>query len=318
MRVGLMFPPDADPTQVPSFARRAEEQGFDFFCCGEHVFFHGPVTNAFVALAAAAGATERIRLLSALTVLPVYPAALAAKLIATLDRVSQGRFELGVGVGGEYPPEFDAVGVPVAERGRRTDEALEVLDRLFTGDSVSFHGRFTTIENQKLQPLPVQRPGPPVWVGGRTKPAMRRAARHGDVWLPYLVTPRRLADSLAGVREMAAQQGRPEGSVRGAVFCWSAVDVDGEWARRAAIDAVSTTYRQDFTDLADSYLVAGGVEQVVHRFREYAEAGAEYLIFAPACPAAHRDRVIDTFAAEVLPAVCATDQLPSRGVSVDE
>jgi probable F420-dependent oxidoreductase len=308
MRVGLMFPPDGDPAEVPALARQAEEQGFDYFCCGEHVFFHGPVTNAFVALSAAAGATERIRLLSALTVLPVYPAALAAKLVATLDRVSQGRFELGVGVGGEYPPEFEAVGIPVAERGRRADEALELFGRLFTGESVTFQGRFTTIDNLALRPLPIQHGGPPVWVGGRSESAMRRAARFGDVWMPYLVTPRRLAKSLTTVRERAAAHGRAAEAIRGAVFCWTTVDKDGDWARRTAIETISTTYAQDFTELADSHLVCGNVEQVVHRMGEYGEAGARDVVFAPACAATDRNRVIDTFVGEVLPVLRATDE----------
>ncbi|HEY3708811.1 MAG TPA: LLM class flavin-dependent oxidoreductase [Amycolatopsis sp.] len=299
MRVGLMFPPGADPGEIPAAARRAEAAGFDFFGCGEHVFFHGPVTNAFVGLAAAAGATERIRLLSALTVLPVYPAALAAKLIATLAAVSHGRFELGVGVGGEYPPEFTAVGVPPAERGRRADEALEVLSRLLTGKPVTFRGEFTTLEEVTLQPVPAERP--PVWVGGRRPAAMRRAARHGDVWLPYLVTPQRLAGSLAEVRALAAGNGRAPDSVRGGVFCWSTVDADGDWARRAVVEAVSETYQQDFSRYADSYLLHGTPARVRERLAEYADAGAEHLVFAPACPEADRDRVVDTFAAEVLP-----------------
>lgn len=311
MRVGLMFPPDGDPVLIPEVARRAEELGFDFFCCGEHVFFHGPITNAFVGLAAAAGATEHIRLLSALTILPVYPAALAAKLIATLDRVSRGRFELGVGVGGEHPPEFEAVGVSMAERGRRTNEALDLLGRLFTGEPVTFHGEFTTIEAQALQPVPVQRPGPPIWVGGRKKPAVRRAARYADVWLPYLVTPERLATSLAEVRELAVEHGRVPDAVRGGVYCWSAVDADGAWARRAAIEMVSATYRQDFTDLADSYLVCGNPRQVIDRLSAYAEAGAQDLVFAPACPADDRDRVTETFATEVLPALRTIDRSAS-------
>jgi probable F420-dependent oxidoreductase len=311
MRVGLMFPPDGDPAEVPALARRAEKQGFDFFCCGEHVFFHGPVTNAFVALAAAAGATERIRLLSALTVLPMYPAALAAKLVATLDRVSQGRFELGIGVGGEYPPEFEAVGVPVGERGRRTDEALDVLEHLFTGEPVSFHGAFTMIENLALQPAPIRRGGPPVWVGGRRESAVRRAARYGDVWFPYLVTPKRLATTLTAVRELAGAHGRADDAVRGGIFCWTTVDTDGDWARRTAIETISATYDQDFTDLADSHLLCGNVEQVLQRIGEYAEAGAQDLVFAPACRTADRIRVIDTFVSEVLPVVGATDE---RGV----
>src|ERR1035441_3565929 len=107
---------------------------------GGHVLFPGPVCTAFVTLAAAAAVTERIRLLSAVTLLPVYPMVLAAKMAASLDLVSHGRFELGVGVGGEYPPEFAASGVPVGGRGARTDEALAVLVRLLSGERVTAEG----------------------------------------------------------------------------------------------------------------------------------------------------------------------------------
>ncbi|MEV6896691.1 LLM class flavin-dependent oxidoreductase [Amycolatopsis sp. NPDC051372] len=305
MRVGLMFPPGADPGEIPAVARRAEAAGFDFFCCGEHVFFHGPMTNAFVGLAAAAGATERIGLMSALTILPMYPAALAAKLVAALATVSRGRFELGVGVGGEHPPEFEAVGVPLAERGRRTDEALEVLHRLLAGGPVTFRGEFTTIEGQELQPVPAVRP--PVWVGGRRPAAMRRAARHADGWLPYLVSPERLADSVAQVRKLAAGYGRPPEDIRGGVYLWSAVDTDGDRARREVVSAVSETYQQDFEGYADRYLLFGTPARVRERLAEYAAAGAESVIFAPAC--ADHDRAIDLFATEVLPGI------RERGVS---
>ena len=98
-------------------ARRAEALGYDYLLTGEHVMFHGPTANNLVSLAAAAGATERIKLMSGIVLVPLYPAALLAKQVSVLDVVSDGRFHLGVGVGGEYPKEFAAVGVPVAERG---------------------------------------------------------------------------------------------------------------------------------------------------------------------------------------------------------
>jgi probable F420-dependent oxidoreductase len=302
MRAGLMLAVHADPAEQIDVARRAEAQGFDFLACGEHVFFHTTVTNAFVTLAAAAGATSRIRLLSALTILPMYPAALAAKMVANLDRVSNGRFELGVGVGGEYPPEFEACGVPMRERGPRTDEALDLFERLFTGEPVDFAGRFTTIDGLRLDPLPVQRPGPPVWVGGRSEAAMRRAGRYADVWLPYMYTPERLAGSLTRVRENAAGFGR-EDVVRGAIFSWSCVDSDTAWARRTAVETVNGIYGQDFEPLADRYIPTGKPQQVIDRLGEYAQAGAESVVFSPACAPEDQERVIETFAAEVLPAL---------------
>ena len=265
MRAGLMMPPGAPASHVTALARDAEELGFDFLACGEHVFFHGPTANAFIALAAAAGATERIRLLSALTILPVYPPALAAKMIATLDGVSGGRFELGVGVGGEFPAEFEACGIPVAERGRRTDEALTVLARLFTGEPVHFAGRYTTLAGQRLQPVPVQRPRPPIWVGGRREASMIRAGRYGDGWLPYLITPERLASGLATAREAAQRHGRAAGDVRGGVYCWLTVDADGNWARRTVADTVSTIYQQDLRPKAGQLLVGGTPAEVAAR-----------------------------------------------------
>jgi probable F420-dependent oxidoreductase len=313
IRIGLMFPPYCDPVQAGPRARDAELAGFDFFACGEHVFFHGPVPNAFVTLAAAAGATERIRLLSALTVLPMYPVALAAKLIATLDRVSGGRFDLGVGVGGEYPPEFEAIGIPVAERGKRTDEALELLEKLFAGEQVTFAGQFTTLAGQQLDPPPVQQPRPPVWVGGRRSAAMRRAARYGDVWLPYLVTPAQLTESLSRVREFAVQQGRAESAVQGAVYCWSAVDSDANRARRTATETVSSIYRQDFTPFTDSYLVAGSPAQVAERLAEFVAAGVTSVVFAPACPEDQLHKVFDTFVTDVMPTLRSLSETVCHG-----
>lgn len=284
-------------------ARWAEECGFDLVASGEHLFFHGRTANAFVVLAAAAGATERIRLLSALTILPVYPAVMAAKLAATLDQVSNGRFDFGVGVGGEYPPEFAAAGVPVHERGARTDEALELIARLLGGEPIDFAGRWTTVGGLALNPAAVQQPRPPVWIGGRRDAAFRRAGRFGDVWMPYMYTPQRLSDSLESVRRYAAEAGREPEAVRGAIFCWGAVDRDPAVARREAVAAVNATYNQDFEPLADRYLLTGNPQQVVRRLVEYRDAGAQTVIFGGPRDAEAWRRSAELFANEVLPAL---------------
>lgn len=301
MRAGLVL--TRNQREVPAMARWAETAGFDHLCCGEHLFFHGPTANAFVLLA---GATERIRLLTGLTILPVYPAVLAAKQAASLDQVSGGRLDLGigvgVGVGGEYPPEFEAAGVPVAERGPRTDEALDVLNKLFAGGTVRFDGRWTTVPGLELEPLPVQRPRPPIWIGGRRGAAERRAGQRGDVWMPYMYTPEQLAASVTEVAEAAVRNGCDPGAVRTAIFCWGAVDTDPTRARRDAIEAVGATYDQDFERLADRYLLTGTPEQVLARLAEYGDAGADTVIFGPPRRAEAWQRSAELFAAEVLPA----------------
>ncbi|SDD46987.1 probable F420-dependent oxidoreductase, Rv2161c family [Geodermatophilus telluris] len=299
MRVVLTL--GADQQTVAAQARAAEEAGYDGIATGEHLFFHSPHPNAFVALAAAAGATSRIRLLSSLTVLPLYPAALAAKLATTLDQVSGGRFDMGVGVGGEYPPEFVAAGVDVAERGPRTDEALELLRRLWGGGAVDHAGRYARVEGLELSPGPVQPGGPPLWLGGRRAPAIRRAGRFADVWMPYMYTPEQLARSLGEVRDAAEQAGRDPSDVRGAVFCWGGVDDDAARARQEVVDWVSAVYQQDFAPLADRYLLHGDPDRVAARAREFADAGADTLVFSPVGAGARRQEGVDLFTRAVLP-----------------
>jgi probable F420-dependent oxidoreductase len=291
----------SDQTAVAEEARAAEQAGYDGVATGEHLFFHGPVANGFVSLAAAAGATTRIRLLSSLTVAPLYPPALAAKLASSLDRVSGGRFDMGIGVGGEHPPEFVAAGVEVADRGARTDEALQLFRALWSGGTVHHEGRFATVPGLALDPPPVQTGGPPLWLGGRRPAAVRRAGRFADVWMPYMYTPEQLAASLADVRSGAEQAGRDPAGVRGAVFCWGHVHEDADTARRTAVDTVSTVYQQDFAPLADRYLLHGDPTRVLARALEYAGAGAETLVFSPCGEGAVRRAAVDLFTREVLP-----------------
>lgn len=210
---------------VAADARDAEALGYEFVSTGEHVFFYGPIGNGLISLAAAAGATSRIKLMSTITLVPLYPAALLAKQVAALDIVSNGRFNLGVGVGGEYPKEFEACGVPVGERGARTNESLEVMRRLWTEDDVSFQGRFNTLNAVTLSPKPTQRPGPPIWISGRSEAAMRRCALYGTGWLPYMYTPEKLADSLLAIRGYANEVGREE-TIKPGLFIFFAVHED--------------------------------------------------------------------------------------------
>ena len=221
------------PDGVAEFARRAEDLGFDVLGCGEHVMFHVPTANTFISLGVAAGATTRIRLLSAVVLLPLYPAALAAKMGAALDVASGGRYLFGVGVGGEFPKEFEACGVPVRERGARTNEALDVIRRLWTGRDVSYAGRFNTLNEFSLDPMPVQSP-PPIWVAGRRDAAMKRAARFGDGWLPYMYTPEQLAASTEKIRAFGEEAGRDLEGFRFGLYIFTAVHEDGDRAREMA------------------------------------------------------------------------------------
>jgi probable F420-dependent oxidoreductase len=287
---------------VAADAKQAEALGFDFVTTGEHVFFYGPIGNSLISLATAAGATERIKLMSTITLVPLYPAPLLAKQVAALDRASNGRFNLGVGVGGEYAKEFEACGVPVGERGARTNESLEVMTRLWTEDEVTFEGRFTRLPGVSLNPRPVQKPHPPVWISGRSEAAMRRCARYGTGWLPYMYTPEKLSESLADIDRFAQDAGR-QNPIRPGLFIFFAVHEDRAEAVRMASERLSIQYNQDFSKLVGRYALAGNPEDCVARLEEYIEAGAQTIILNSACDADYVESNEALLASEVMPAL---------------
>jgi len=291
----------ASAQNVAEFARGAEDAGFDSVHCGEHFFFHGPTPHALVTLAVAAGATRRIRLLSAVTLAPLYPAVAIAKMATTLDIASGGRLDLGLGLGGEFPAEFAAAGVPVTERSARTDEALHVLRALFSGERVTYRGRWAQLADLRLDPRPAQPGGPKLWLAGRRGAALRRAGRYADVWMPYMVTPQMFADGLVAVRAAAVESGRKPDAVDGALFAFVSVDPDGVKARRWAEDRVGATYRQDGGRLA-AYLVAGAAAECTDRLREFEQAGASSAQLTLACPPSASTSMLRLLADEVLPA----------------
>ena len=286
---------------IAAEAREAEALGYQFITTGEHVFFHGPTGNGLISLAAAAGATERIKLMSSITLVPLYPPALLAKQVAALDMVSNGRFNLGVGVGGEFAKEFEACGVPVNERGARTNEALEVMKRLWTEENVSFEGKFTKLSGVTLAPKPTQKPHPPVWISGRSDAAMRRAARFGNGWLPYMYTPEKLAQSIETIDAHASEAGR-EDSVKPGLFMFFAVHEDGERGSQMAAERLSAQYNQDFSALVGKYALAGSPDGCIARLREYIDAGARTVILSSACPADYMLENQRLLAEAVLPA----------------
>jgi probable F420-dependent oxidoreductase len=175
----------AEPDRVVEMARAAEAAGWEAVFVWDHLAFAWGVPSAdpWVLLAAVAQATTRVRLGPAVTPLPRRRPAVVAHAVATLDRLSGGRVVLGVGAGG-VPAEFAAFREPVEARARAgmLDEALEVVTSLWRGEPVDFEGEHYAVDGVTLAPLPVQRPRVPVWVGGDSRAAQRRAARW-DGWI---------------------------------------------------------------------------------------------------------------------------------------
>jgi probable F420-dependent oxidoreductase len=213
----------ATPGTLVSVARRAEELGWASLWTFQRTLWpadgrlgpnHRSVLDPVVALALAAGHTERIGLGTATLCAPFTAPALMAKQLASLDVVSDGRLTVGVGMGW-LPEEHAAAGIPMERRGARFEEYLRCLVALWTQDPVEFDGEFYTVPRSHLGPPPVQRPHPPVLVGGTAEPALRRAGRLAQGWIASSThDPARLAGDVAVVRAGAEEAGRDPDAVR--------------------------------------------------------------------------------------------------------
>lgn len=200
----------ADPRPVVELARAAEVAGWEGLFVWDHLAFAWgvPSGDPWVILSAVAQATSRLRIGTAVTPLARRRPQVLANTVATLDLLSDGRVVLGAGLGG-VAEEFAAFGEPAAPgiRARQLDESLDLINRLMAGESISHQGESFTIENVTLAPLPMQRPRVPIWIGGESPPALRRAARW-DGWVAVgdnesaemIKTPEQIAQAVGTIR----------------------------------------------------------------------------------------------------------------------
>jgi probable F420-dependent oxidoreductase len=232
MRIGVTVPNVhetlAESRTIEAVARRAEELGFDSVWCNDHLAIpeggaRGGAEPAYAAgygeqrrqhiyeplitLAYLAAVTSRVRLGTSVYLLPLRNPLVAARQVASLDQLSGGRLVLGVGVGW-LEGEFAALGVPFRERGRRTDEAIAVLKALCGQEQAEFDGRYHTFSGVGFLPKPAQRPHPPLWIGGRSDAAIRRAARVGNGWHPSHLTTEELRRGIAELQAECDRGGR--------------------------------------------------------------------------------------------------------------
>ena len=287
-------------------ARLMEQLGFEYLGAGEHFMRGrppGPTHAALPLLAVAAGATERIRLLSSVALAPFYHPLVLARMTATLDIASRGRLTLGVGVGGEFPMEYENAGISIRQRGRRTDECLDALRRLWTDDAVSMAGQHYTLDAAAINPRPTQQPHPPVWVAGRRDAAMRRAVRYGDGWLPYFYSPERYRDSVTKIAAFAADAGRSLDGFQWAFFPYISLGRTEEDAARSAATALGNQYLYggDFINIVRRYCLLGTPRACIERLQEYIDAGARYIIFSIAAPREDRRRHLEVIAKDIIP-----------------
>ena len=210
MRYGFYLPTrgqTASPEALETLATRAEEWGFSSVMIADHIVFpvtikskypytvsgafpgQGDALEQLSLMAFVAGKTRSLRLISSVMILPYRNPVVTAKMLATIDVLSRGRVTVGVGVGW-LREEFEALGAPDFDRrGAVSDEYLRIFKALWTQDPASYHGEFYRFDSVRCLPHPVQKPHPPIWVGGHSKAALRRVARLGDGWHPVGANP---------------------------------------------------------------------------------------------------------------------------------
>ena len=266
---------------VGEFANYAETLGFDRITTGEHVMDGNPPRPTLLtipAMAAAAGATRTLRVMTGIVIIPLYHPVMLAKLIASVDVISNGRLDFGIGISGQRDTvaEFEALDIPVNTRGRRTDEMLEVMKRLWTEESVTYKGRFFEFQNTTLLPRPMQTPYPPIWVAGRSEAAMKRAALKGDGWYPYLFTVRRLKATNDRIREIALNAGRNLDNFHWGLNQPTAISEDRNEALNLAIENVGQRYvtpERSAEDLAKALCVTGSPKECIKAIEDRVDAG---------------------------------------------
>jgi alkanesulfonate monooxygenase SsuD/methylene tetrahydromethanopterin reductase-like flavin-dependent oxidoreductase (luciferase family) len=264
--------------------------------------------------------TERVRVGASVLLLPLYHPVIIAKQLADLDSRSGGRLAVGVGVGGEFRAEFDAVGVPIAERGPRTDETMEILRALWRSERnpVTHHGKFFNLDDIELRPVQppgrtgsaMRKGGPPLIVAGRKEAAMRRAARLGDGWMPYLASPDAYARSVQTINHEARAVGRDLGpGFEWMMYLYCSVRKDGDQAREDVAQFLGRAYGDKPRSMLDRIAPSGTPEEVAIKLQAYVDAGVRHFIISPA---ASRDtlEVVTLAATEVLPRLTIPGSVP--------
>lgn len=248
MRIGVVFPQTelgGDAGAVRAYGQRAEELGYRHLLAYDHVVGADPAVHAGwsgpydvnttfhepMVMFGFLAAVTSLELVTGIIILPQRQTVLAAKQAAEVDLLTGGRFRLGIGLGWNAV-EYEALGQEFSDRGKRSAEQVDLLRRLWTEPSLSYRGRYHTVTGAGLAPLPVQRPIP-VWFGGQSEPAYRRAGRLADGWFPQVPPGPRLDEARATVERAAAEAGRNP----------SALGMEGRVSWRGDAEAVARQVR---------------------------------------------------------------------------
>ena len=308
MKFGFGLPPTTKGDELCRFAQRTEELGFELLWSADHIvlpaagtsqypytedgsFFRPssePILETMTVLSYIASCTKKIRIGSTILVLPYRNPVVQAKMFASLDVLTGGRVICGVGVGW-MEKEFETLQVPFSERGPMSDEYLAIFKCLWTQENPEFHGRFYSFDGIQFYPKPVQKPHIPIWVGGHSRRAIRRAIAYGDAWHTSRHTPEWVASQLPYLRQQAEAAGRDPKEI-----------------------GISLKRTLQFADLGIPFtdavrtggLLTGTAQQVIDDVRRSEDLGIDLLTYDfRVGDVEHHIRALEHFAEKVVPAV---------------
>ena len=267
-----------DPAAYRSYFSRAEELGFDSAWAQENTLGAAPQLSPLESMTYAAACTQRMRLGCVVFVSTLHSPVHLAKSVSTLDQLSRGRVEVGVGTGGRGRP-FAAFGVDPARYVARFTEGVNLMKALWTEPRVTFHGEFWQLENAPMEPKPFQKPYPRLWFGAASEPALRRAVRMGDGFFGAGSSPTgKFAEQVQIVRRALAEAGRAADSFPIAKRVYIGIDDDADRARARMNAALEGIYGQRMPSI-EAAAITGTAADCVSEVNQVAEAGAELILF---------------------------------------
>ncbi len=267
-----------DPAAFRTYLARAEELGFESAWTQEGVLGTGPQLSPIETMTYAAACSEQLRLGCVVFVSTLHSPVHLAKSLSTLDQLSRGRIEVGVGTGGRWRP-FAAFGVDPHRYVARFTEGIKLMKALWTEPRVTFHGEFWQLENAAMEPKPFQKPYPRLWFGGASEPALRRAVRMGDGFFGAGSSPTdTFAEQVQIVRAALAEAGRPTEDFPIAKRVYIAIDEDAERARAQMNAALERIYGHRVPSI-EAAAITGTAADCVRETSQVAAAGAELILF---------------------------------------
>lgn len=271
----------ADPSSIYDLADRAEALGFHSVWVGDSVIAK-PRLDALTTLGAVGARTRRIRLGTAVYLAALRNPVLVAHMVATVDWLSGGRVDLGIGYSRPNDPlqehEYKVLGHDPAKRIKMSEELVQIIRKLWRENDVSYAGNFSTFEHVTVEPKPVQLGGVPIWLASNNiEPGLKRVARMADGWLNNITDPKIYKECLEKIRAYAADAGRdPQGIEPGLYFTLAA---GGEDAIREGQNFLSQYYNRPYEAVAKAMLcVMGSWDQVMDQIQAYCEAGARTIV----------------------------------------